>query len=115
MSRITRSHSRRPFVVAGFLALSGLAGSAATAEAQSISPERALLNPIPAAGYGVVAGTESPFAIDGERALLNQSIAVSGAAGLATRSPGEARAVDGEQALLGGGPSAQRRRLTLAW
>ncbi len=114
MSRTPRSHSPRPFVVAGFLGLSGLAGSAATSQAQSISPERALLNAIPAAGYGMVAVTESPSAIDGDRALLNQSIVVSGAANLATGSSGEAGAVDGEQALLGGVASV-RRRLTLAW
>jgi hypothetical protein len=51
------------------LVLIGLAASAATAQAQSPSPDRALLNRIPAATYRVLAaGNESPTAIDGDRA-----------------------------------------------
>jgi hypothetical protein len=50
MSRTTRSHPRRPLVVTGFI-LTALAVSAATAQAQSTSPQRALLDRIPAATY----------------------------------------------------------------
>ena len=68
MSRTTRSHPRRPLVATG-LALIGLAASAATTQAQSPSPGRALLNRIPAATYRVVAaGNQSPTAVDGDRA-----------------------------------------------
>ena len=67
-SRTTRSHSRRPLVMTG-LALIALAASAATTQAQSPTPDRALLNRIPAATYRVVAaGNQSPTAIDGDRA-----------------------------------------------
>lgn len=48
MSRTPGSHPRRPTVVAGLL-LIGLTASAAIAQAQRPSPERALLNRIPAA------------------------------------------------------------------
>ena len=68
MSRTTRSHPRRPLVVTGFI-LTALAVSAATAQAQSPSPQRALLNRIPAATYRLVAaGNQSPTAVDGDRA-----------------------------------------------
>ena len=68
MSRTTRSHPRRPLAVTG-LVLIGLAASAATTQAQSPTPDRALLNRIPAATYRVVAaGNQSPTAIDGDRA-----------------------------------------------
>lgn len=68
MSRTARSHPRRPFVVTG-LVLVGLAASAATTQAQSPTPDRALLNRIPAATYRVVAaGNQSPTALDGDRA-----------------------------------------------
>ena len=50
MSRTTRFHPRRPLVVTGFI-LTALAVSAATAQAQSTSPQRALLDQIPAATY----------------------------------------------------------------
>lgn len=60
MSRTTRSHPRRPL---------GLAASAATTQAQSPSPEGALLNRIPAGtGRLVATGNQSPIAIDGDRA-----------------------------------------------
>ena len=73
MSRTTRSHPRRPLVATG-LALIGLAASAATTQAQSPTPERALLNRIPAATHRVVAaGNQSPIAIDGDRADLAKS------------------------------------------
>ena len=64
MSRTTRSHPRRPIVVAGLL-LIGLTASAAPAQAQSPNPERALLNQIPPATYRVVAaGNQSPTSND---------------------------------------------------
>jgi hypothetical protein len=68
MSRTTRSRPRRPLVVTGFI-LTALAASAATTQAQSPTPDRALLNRIPAAMHRVVAaGKQSPTAIDGGRA-----------------------------------------------
>ena len=68
MSRTTRSHPRRPLVVTG-LVLIGLAASAATTQAQSPTPDRALLNRIPAATYRVVAaGNQSPTSTDGDPA-----------------------------------------------
>ena len=68
MSRTTRSYPRRPLVVTG-LVLIGLAASAATTQAQSTTPEWALLKRIPAATYRVVAaGNQSPTAVDGDRA-----------------------------------------------
>jgi hypothetical protein len=68
MSRITRSHRRRPLLVTG-LVLFGLAASAANTQAQSPTPDRALLNRIPIATYHVVStSSQSPTAIDGDRA-----------------------------------------------
>jgi hypothetical protein len=68
MSRTAHSHPRQPLVVTG-LVLLGLAASVATTPAQSPTPDRALLNRIPAATYRVVAaGNRSPTAPDGDRA-----------------------------------------------
>jgi len=67
MSRTIRFHSRRLLLATG-LVLIGLAASAATTQAQSPAPDRALRNLIPAATYRVVAtGNQSPTAIDGDR------------------------------------------------
>ena len=55
MSRTTRSHPRRPIVMPALI-LIGLAASAATAQAQSPGPERALLDGAPAATYRAVGG-----------------------------------------------------------
>jgi hypothetical protein len=107
MSRTTRSHPRRPLVVPG-LVLIGLAASAATAQtaqAQSPSPTRALLNRMSAVTYRVLAaGNPSPTAIDAERAVLHRSIAAPRAPIVTTRPHEEVRPVDGEQALLPRGP-----------
>lgn len=115
MSRRTGSHPHRPLVAAGLLALVGLATSATATHAQSINPERALLNPTPAVSYRSVSDTPGPWGtIDGDRVLLGRSAGVSAAPSLAAQSHGDVLIVDGEQALLGQvGPS--RRRLTLAW
>jgi hypothetical protein len=68
MSRTARSYPRRRLLVTG-LVLVGLAASAATTEAHSSTPDRALLNRIPAATYRLVAaGNQSPTALDGDRA-----------------------------------------------
>jgi hypothetical protein len=67
-SRTTRSRPRRPLVVTA-LALIGLATSAATTQAQGPTPDRARLDRIPVATVDVVAaGTQSPAAVDGDRA-----------------------------------------------
>jgi len=64
MSRNTRPHLRRPTVMPALI-LIGLAASAATAQAQSPGPKRALLNRTPAATYQVVgAGNQFPTSID---------------------------------------------------
>ena len=63
MSRITLSHSRRPFVITG-LVLIGLAASAATTQTQSTSNEATLLNRIPAITNRVAVGNQSPTAAD---------------------------------------------------
>lgn len=109
MSRITHSRPRRSFVVPG-LVLIGLAASAATAQAQSTDPERALLNRIPVSHRVTVAGTQSSTPIDGARVLLNSSTVAAGP----SKATGELRAVDGAQALLGAASPAGPR-LTLAW
>ena len=68
MSRTAYSHAHRPLVVTGLLLVS-LAASAATAPAQSPTPDRALLNRVPVSTYRVVAaGNQSPTALDGDRA-----------------------------------------------
>jgi hypothetical protein len=64
MSRNARSHPRRPLVMPALI-LIGLAASAATAQAQSPGPERALLNRTPAAMFHLVgAANQSPASID---------------------------------------------------
>jgi len=99
---------------AAALALAGLVTPLA-AHAQSVSPERALLNTIPTTYRVVVVDNGSPSSvIDGERALLGR-VAAPTVQSLAAWSPGEAPVVSGERALLGRlAPSAQRR-ITLAW
>jgi hypothetical protein len=68
MSHTARSYPRRLLLVTG-LVLVGLAAAAATTPAQSPTPDRALLNRIPAATYRLVAaGKQSPPVLDGDRA-----------------------------------------------
>jgi len=108
------SLTQRPFLIVGLAGLAVFATRAAPAAAQSITPERALLNAVPAA-YRVVSDIETP-AVDGERALLGHS--ASGAhdvASLATRSEVEPPAIDGDRALRGIVVRSTNRRLTLAW
>jgi hypothetical protein len=96
------------------LALAGLLVPLA-AHGQSISPERALLNAIPAAYRVVVLGDESTTPrIDGEQALLGRRVG-DAAPSLASWSPGAAEIVSGEQALLGRSVPSAQRRLTLKW
>ena len=74
-----------------------------TAQAQSLSPERALLNRVPPAAFtGVqapVAQPPVPAAIDGERALLNRSQTLNQPVASATPVIADAP-VDGVKALL---------------
>jgi len=78
-----------------------------------MTPERALLNAVPAS-YAVVSDVEGP-PVDGERALLGRSASVASyGLPLATRWQEEALAVDGERALRGIVTQKTRRRLTLA-
>ena len=57
------------------IALAGLVGALSlpsTAHAQSVSPERALLNRSAATSWGTTTTFTQPAFIDGERALLNR-------------------------------------------
>ena len=107
---------RRALVGAGLLGVAGLVTLAAPAAAQSVSPERALLNvaPLP---YAVVVQPESSVPpVDGERALLARTASASSAVlGVATRWLEEPPAITAERALLGTVTQSPRRRLTLAW
>jgi hypothetical protein len=114
MSRTTQSHKRQPFAAGLLVALAGLASPLATSQAQGPSPERALLNSIPVS-FGIAVGSESPTAIDGDRALLGRSAAVLGAPSLASRFHADALVVNGEQALLGQVSPSARGRLTMVW
>lgn len=70
-SRTARSHSRRPLVATGraLIALIALAGSAATAQAQSPTPDRARPGRVPVATYRMAAaGDQPPAAVDGDQA-----------------------------------------------
>jgi len=68
MSGTTRSNPRRLLVVTA-LALIGLAASASTTPAQRPNPDPALYSRIPVAtDRAVVAGDQSPAAVDGDRA-----------------------------------------------
>jgi len=68
MSRTTRSLPRRPLALTG-LALISLAASAATAQAQSPTPDRALLDRRAVATYRMAApGNQAPAAVDADQA-----------------------------------------------
>lgn len=118
MSRITHTRLVSALVVAGLLAGAGLVQSA---DAQSIAPERALLNQTFATGseIGVDPIHPSPIvaldgaALDGERALLGRTQALRTWASELTFTAAEPLAVslpiDGERALLGRWPASQPR------
>jgi hypothetical protein len=96
-------------LVARALVLAGLVGALSlpnSARAQSVSPERALLNRLPGIPSGparafsrVQAPSGQPVLIDGERALLNRSQTVVLTVESATPVVGNA-SVDGVKALL---------------
>jgi hypothetical protein len=110
----TLSLTERPLLIVGLAGLAVSATRAVPAAAQGVTPERALLNAVPAA-YRVVSDTEAP-AIDGEQALLGHS-ANGGhdVPSLATQSEVESPAVDGDRALRAIVVHSTKRRLTLAW
>ncbi len=109
------SPSPRALLGAGLLGLAALGALAAPAAAQSVGPERALLNLVPGS-YRVVAQPEPPLtAIDGGRALLGRWASGTPAAqGVATPWAEEPSAVSGERALLGTVAPGAQRRLVLA-
>jgi len=112
----TQPHSITPrhLFSAGFVSLAVLGAATAPAAAQSGTPERALLNVEPAR-YQAAASADKPV-VDGEQALLaRSSFQVPEAAVAVTHSQLEARAIDGERALLGIQTQSSRRGLTLAW
>ncbi len=91
----------RAFVLAGLVAAVSLPS---TARAQSVSPERALLNLMPATAFTRVQADPAaqpavPAVIDGERALLNRSQTVILTVEWATPVIADAP-VDGVKALL---------------
>jgi len=108
------SATHRPLLVAGLASLAILAAQVPSAAAQSITPERALLNAVPAR-HQVASNSEGPL-VDGEQALLGKSaIPLSDGATVATRSQVQSPAINGERALLGIQTQSARRPLTLAW
>ena len=89
----------RAWVLAGLVAALSLPH---TARAQSVTPERALLNRLPAITSQAPAAAQPavPAVIDGERALLNRSQTIIGQS-VASATPVAAEAsVDGVKALL---------------
>jgi hypothetical protein len=108
------SATHRPLLVAGLASLAILAAQVPSAAAQSITPERALLNAGPTR-YPVASDAER-LVVDGEQALLGKSaIPLSDGGTLATQSQLESGAINGERALLGIQTQSARRPLTLAW
>lgn len=114
MSRTIHSYAWRMLAVAGFLGLASLVAPAAT-HAQTISPERALLNTTPILAHGGVSHATAPArTVGGERALLGRSTAgVSSQPTLASGSLRKPGPVDGEQALLGKVAPSDTLRLTV--
>lgn len=89
----------RALVLAGLVAAVSLPN---TARAQSVTPERALLNRLPAITSQVPAAAQPavPAVIDGERALLNRSHTII-VQPVASATPlGAEASVDGVKALL---------------
>lgn len=102
MSHTTHSHAPRILAVAGLLGFASLVAPAAT-QAQSISPERALLNTIPVISYSAITiAADRSRAVDSEWALLGRSTAAVRSQSTALiGSLEKVRPVDGERALLG--------------
>jgi hypothetical protein len=98
MSHTRLAHRHRLLIVPGVI-LIGLTASTVIAQAQSPTPEEALTDQTLRATY--TADTPFPIAIDGNRALSNQSVAGPEASIVAEGS--------GEQALLG---QVNRTRIT---
>ena len=106
-SHSPRRWSRLAAALSGLALLGALASSAA---AQSTTPERALLNAVPAP-YTVANDVAQP-PVDGERALLGGS--ASEGFRVVAQWQEELPAVDGDRALRGILPQTTRGRLTLA-
>lgn len=115
MSRTIHSFAIRMLAVAGFLGVASLVAPAAI-HAQTISPERALLNTTAVVSYSGVTVVAGPSrTVDGESALLGRStVGVASQPKMAIGSLGEARPVDGERALLNKVAPSKTRRLMLA-
>lgn len=91
-------------LVARAVVLAGIVGVLAlpnAAQAQSVTPERALLNQIPATAWATTTAVTQGPVIDGERALLNrfQTITVT-PVGSVDAVITESASVDGAKALL---------------
>ena len=114
MSRTIHSYAIRMVAVAGFLGVASLVAPAAT-HAQTISPERALLNTTAVVSYsGVTVAAGPSRTVDGESALLGRStVGVASQPTLASGSFRDARSVDGERALLNKVALSEPRRLTV--
>ena len=110
MSRTARSYPRRRLLVTG-LVLVGLAASAATTEAHSSTPDRALLNRIPAATYRLVAaGNQSPTALDGDRARIGVAVRTCDPTRSEVRSESDAQPKIGDRGWTGDRVSQQTHR-----
>ena len=111
MSRITNSLARTVPSAMLFAAAWLLAPGAAWA--QSIRPERALLQVTNVAPSGAATVHPAP-AIDGEHALLGKSSAdVVGGNWQTTQSLEEFASIDGSRALLGRGAKSKPRRTSM--
>jgi hypothetical protein len=101
MSRTIHSHGLRMLALVALLGVARLAAPAAT-QAQSINPERALLNRTAVASSGALRTDPTPSpAVDGEWALLGRlPTGVTSDPEIAS-ALGDAVPVDGERALLG--------------
>ena len=89
----------RALVLAGLVAAVSLPN---TASAQAVTPERALLNRLPAITSQAPAATQPGVSavIDGERALLNRSHTIIGQPVVSATPVGADASVDAVKALL---------------
>ena len=114
MSRTIHSYAIRILAMAGFLGMASLVAPAAT-HAQTISPERALLNTTAVVSYSGVTVTAGPSrTVDGESALLGRSnVGVMSQPKRAVGALGEYGPVDGVRALLNKVALSGTRRRTV--
>ena len=113
MTRSIDSYALRMVTVAGFLVMATLVAPEAT-HGQTSSPKRASLStPAFFSDSRVIVAAKPTRTADGESALLGQSaVDVMRQPTMGAGTPGEARGVDGEQALLNKATSSDTLRNT---